>query len=101
MTSKEFLALIQMTNKEFPSIHDLAGVFDAADLHKTGFLEIDKVKKSVLKSFDSSLSEAEIKKKMLYSLDLDESGRISCDECCKLIFGMRMRRIFGGSCRRM
>ena len=71
MTSKEFLALIQMTNKEFPSIHDLAGVFDAADLHKTGFLEIDKVK-SVLKSFDSSLSEAEIKKKMLYSLDLDE-----------------------------
>ena len=99
MTSKEFLALIQMTNKEFPSIHDLAGVFDAADLHKTGFLEIDKVK-SVLKAFDSSLSEAEIKKKMLYSLDLDESGRISCDEC-KLIFGMRMRRIFGGSCRRM
>ena len=71
MTSKEFLALIQMTNKEFPSIHDLAGVFDAADLHKTGFLEIDKVK-SVLKAFDSSLSEAEIKKKMLYSLDLDE-----------------------------
>jgi hypothetical protein len=56
--------------------------------------------KSVLKSFDPSLSEAEIKKKMLYSLDLDESGRISCDEC-KLIFGMRMRRIFGGSCRRM
>jgi hypothetical protein len=49
---------------------------------------------------DSSLSEAEIKKKMLYSLDLDESGRISCDEC-KLIFGMRIRRIFGGSCRRM
>ena len=71
MTSKEFLALIQMTTKEFPSIHDLAGVFDAADLHKTCFLEIDKVK-SVLKSFDSSLSEAEIKKKMLYSLDLDE-----------------------------
>ena len=71
MTSKEFLALIQMTNKEFPSIHDLAGIFDAADLHNTGFLEIDKVK-SVLKSFDSSLSEAEIRKKMLYSLDLDE-----------------------------
>jgi hypothetical protein len=55
MTSKEFLASIQMTNKEFPSIHDLAGVFDAADLHKTCFFEIDKVK-SVLKAFDGFVS---------------------------------------------
>ena len=38
-----------MTNKEFPSIHDLASEFDAADLSKTGFLEIDKVK-SVLRT---------------------------------------------------
>ena len=40
--------------------------------------------KSVLKSFDPSLSEAEMKE-MLYSLDLDESGRITFDEC-KLIY---------------
>ena len=82
-------ALVKMTNKEFPSIHDLAGVFDAADLNKTGFLEIDKVT-SVLKSFDPSLSEAEIKE-VLNSLDLNESGRISFDEF-KLIFGMNEAR---------
>ena len=82
-------ALVKMTKKEFPSINDLADVFNAADIDGTGFLEIDEVKK-VLISFDPSLSETEIKE-VLMSLDLDESGRISFDGF-KLIFGMNEAR---------
>ena len=82
-------ALVKMTKKEFPSTKDLAGVFDAADLNKVGFLDIDKVSE-ILTSFDPSLSEAEIKE-VLNSLDLDESGRISF-EAFKIIFGMNEAR---------
>ena len=78
-----------MTDKEFPSIYDLADVFDAADTDNTGYLGIQEVK-PVLSSFDPSLSEAEIKE-VLSSIDLDDSGRISFDQF-KLIFGMNETR---------
>lgn len=82
-------ALVKMTDKEFPSIYDLADVFDAADTDNTGYLDIQEVK-PVLSSFDPSLSEAEIKE-VLSSIDLDDSGRISFDQF-KLIFGMNETR---------
>ena len=82
-------ALVKKTNKEFPDVNDLREVFDAADVAKRGVLKIDEVA-PVLKSFDPSLSEDEIKE-VLMSFDLDESGSISFDEF-KLIFGMNETR---------
>ncbi len=78
-------ALVKKTGKEFPSVSDLHEFFDAADSEKTGLLEIDQVA-IVLRSFDPSLMESEIKE-VLDALDLNESGKISFNEF-KIIFGM-------------
>ncbi len=78
-------ALVKKTKKEFPSINDLREVFDAADVDKLGYLDELEVS-ALLKSFDPSLSEGEIKE-VVSTLDLDETGKISFDEF-KLIFGM-------------
>jgi len=80
-------ALVKKTNKEFPNVEavDLRQMFDAADLHKSGVLQIGEVT-DLLKSFDPSMTEEEIKD-AVKTLDLDESGRISFDEF-KIIFGM-------------
>ena len=76
---------MKKTRKEFPSVSDLQEFFDAADLERTGLLEIDQVA-IVLRSFDPSLTETEIKE-VLGALDLDDSGKISFHEF-KIIFGM-------------
>jgi len=78
-------ALVTKTQKEFPDVKDLREVFDAADLDKSGVLNIDEVT-VLLRSFDPSMTEDEIKE-VITSLDLDESGRISFNEF-KIIFGM-------------
>ena len=86
-------ALVKKTGKEFPSIHDLRGVFDAADADSSGLLSADEVSQ-LLRSFDPSLSEEEMDE-VVQSLDLDESGLISFDEF-SLIFGIN-ERLWGKS----
>jgi serine/threonine protein kinase len=77
-------ALVKKTKKEFPSLHDLRDVFDAADIDRTGFLNHTEVA-ALLTSFDPSLSEEEIKE-AVQTMDLDETGNISFD-AFKLMFG--------------
>lgn len=78
-------ALVKKTKKEFPSVNDLREVFDAADTARAGVLNEAEVS-ALLKSFDPSLSEDEIKE-VVQSLDLDETGTITFEEF-KVIFGM-------------
>jgi len=82
-------ALVNKTKKEFPSVADLRNVFDAADSDKSGSLALNEVR-ALLKSFDPTLSENEIKE-VLQTLDLEETGLITFNEF-KLIFGMNESR---------
>lgn len=78
-------ALVKKTKKEFPSVNDLRQVFDSSDSDGSDSLDFKEVQ-SLLRSFDQSLSDDEIRE-VLSSLDLKSDGKIGFDEF-RVIFGM-------------
>lgn len=73
-------AIVMLTNQSFPATDEVAmrQVFDAADVNKSGRLELDNVRE-MLRAFDKSFTDEDVKE-ILMALDLDESGDIGFDE---------------------